>query len=373
MSLTASKTGMKFEDSVYNELKKYFTDGFTLRCEKEVREEYGADTTAIDIELFNNIKIKDKDKIPSKHVFIQLKWKDSTSSVSEMNSYIKCCDNIIKFKKLNVNNVYHIYGTKNPVSTPSLEALKKLKHSENIYISDMDICINTILNKVLAIYEKPQVKYVKEIEDIYDDKFNYEELKKATLIELVIKRHNYKKSHLSKHKHTDLVQILVSKNAGVKSIEESKEDVSKIDLVEENPSVIDEKNTTLEYEDPTKRNSNEKKSKLLKIGSELYNFLNKLKNVLDQKGFKHEGYAIGLHTEVLNDASESIETFLSRVSSLEGRKYNVKDKNNYDVVGRAVVFLLGDLDGYDKDAKITIAFLPSKDPKEALKVIYENI
>ena len=63
MSLTASKTGMKFEDSVYNELKKYFTDGFTLRCEKEVREEYGADTTAIDIELFNNIKIKDKDNV----------------------------------------------------------------------------------------------------------------------------------------------------------------------------------------------------------------------------------------------------------------------------------------------------------------------
>jgi hypothetical protein len=143
--------------------------------------------------------------------------------------------------------------------------------------------------------------------------------------------------------------------------------------VEECIVKLDEKFMTLEYEEPEIRNENEMKSKLLKIGSELYIHLTKLRNLLDRKGFKHTGYNMGLHTEVLNNRDESLETYLYRVAALEGRRYNIKDKNNYDVVGRAVVFLLGELEGYEKDAKVTISFLEDDNREEALKIIYDAI
>ena len=139
---------------------------------------------------------------------------------------------------------------------------------------------------------------------------------------------------------------------------------------------LDEKIMTLEYEEPEIRNENEIKSKLLKIGSELHIHLTKIINLLDKKGFKHtgQGHNMGLHTEVLNDSTESLETYLHRVAALEGRRYNIKDKNNYDIVGRAIVFLLGELEGYEKDAKVTILFLPDGNRREeALKIIHDNI
>ena len=43
------------------------------------------------------------------------------------------------------------------------------------------------------------------------------------------------------------------------------------------------------------------------------------------------------------------------------------------MVGRAVVFLLGELEGYEKDAKVTISFLEDDNRKEALKIIYDAI
>jgi hypothetical protein len=353
---TASREGFLFENTIYDEIKKYFIEGYILRNEKEIKDEYGSAISGIDIELYNIVKTKDKDTIPSKYIFIQLKWKDSPSPISDINHFIQCCSNIIKSKNLDENNILCIYGTKVPVSGPSLEALKRLKNSENIYISDMNICINMILNKILKYYSKKTIKYEPEFIDEYDDSTNYEDLKKNILIKLVVKRYNYKKSQATKYKHADLVQILVTKNIINDPIE-----------IYETEKII-----KVEYDEPLKRNVGENKSKLLKKGSELYNHINKLRIILGEKGFKHVGYAIDLHTEVLNN-NESLQIFLSRVASLEGKEYDIKNKNNYDIVGRAVAFMLGDLDGYDKDAKITIAFLPDKDLKQALKVIYDNI
>jgi hypothetical protein len=413
-AVTASQEGFMFETMLYDELTKHFNSEFTIRREKDIKKEYGSDITAIDFEIFNNVKTKDKDIIPSKYVFIQLKWKNKASPISDINHYIKCCEDIEKKKKLNVKNVYHLYGTKVPVSGPSLQALNKLKLSENIYVSEMKICVFTIVNKILEFYGKNQIKPKIEVEDIYDDNTDYKELKKAILIELVIKRYNIKRSNLLKLKHADLVDILVSKNGGtnetsVDVIEEINDKVnpnpnslenkgsgnknsSEIEMksklchtisqcfnikssenVEECIVKLDEKFMTLEYEEPEIRNENEMKSKLLKIGSELYIHLTKLRNLLDRKGFKHTGYNMGLHTEVLNNRDESLETYLYRVAALEGRRYNIKDKNNYDVVGRAVVFLLGELEGYEKDAKVTISFLEDDNREEALKIIYDAI
>jgi hypothetical protein len=39
-----------------------------------------------------------------------------------------------------------------------LITLNKLKLSENIYVSEMKICIFTIVNKILAFYGKKQIK-----------------------------------------------------------------------------------------------------------------------------------------------------------------------------------------------------------------------
>jgi len=419
---TASQEGFMFESMLYDELIKHFNSEFTIRREKDIKKEYGSDITAIDFEIFNNVKTKDKDIIPSKHVFIQLKWKNKASPISDINHYIKCCEDIEKKKKLSIKNVYHLYGTKVPVSGPSLQALNKLKLSENIYVSEMKICVFTIVNKILEFYGKTQIKPKIEVEDIYDDNTDYKELKKAILIELVIKRYNIKRSNLLKLKHADLVDILVSKNGGNPKSEitngtnETSVDISeeinndKVNLntleykgagnkngseiemksklchtisqcfhikspenVEECVVKLDEKFMTLEYEEPEIRNENEMKSKLLKIGSELYIHLTKLRNLLDRKGFKHTGYNMGLHTEVLNNRDETLETYLYRVAALEGRRYNIKDKNNYDVVGRAVVFLLGELEGYEKDAKVTISFLEDDNREEALKLIYDAI
>jgi hypothetical protein len=154
----ASQDGFVFENLLYNELIKHFTDGFSIRREKDVKNEYGSDITAINFEIFNIIKTKDIGIIPSKHVFIQLKWKNKASPISDINHYIKCCEDIEKKKKLNGHNVYHLYGTKVAVSGPSLIALNKLKLSENIYVSEMKICVFTIVNKVLAFYGKKQIK-----------------------------------------------------------------------------------------------------------------------------------------------------------------------------------------------------------------------
>ncbi len=129
---------------------------------------------------------------------------------------------------------------------------------------------------------------------------------------------------------------------------------------------------TVEYNAPTKRLPNENKSKLLKSGSELYNHITKLKTILKENGFNHQD-RIDLHTEVLNDNNETEQIFLHRVSLLEKRKIDVKNKNNYKVIGRAIALMLGNLNGYKKDAHITIAFFPDKNPTDALKIVLENL
>jgi hypothetical protein len=364
----ASKEGFNFEKAVYDELLNKFTDGFIIRSEKEVIEEYGPAITAIDIELSNVVKTKDKNKIPSKSVLIQLKWRDSASSVRDVNHFAQCCNDIISTKNLDSNNVLCIYGTKVPISSNAVDALKRLTVSENICMPDFNICVNTIVNRILTFYDRKTIVLKQEFQDTYDENTNYEEIKKDILKDIVIKRYNYKSSHLSKHKKSDLIDIIVNKN----SVNNLEENMNKLDVKDENPVKV-ETILKLEYDDPTKRNDGENRSKLLKKNSEMYNHIKKLRSILESKGFKHEGYDIDLHTEVLNRNDKSVNTFLSRVALLEGRTFNINDQNNYDIVGRAVAFMVGDLEGYENDAKITIAFLPGKNLKAALQVIYDTL
>lgn len=243
----------------------------------------------------------------------------------------------------------------------------KLYMSENITFNDMETCVLAITNKCLEFFNKRKINVKNEIEinKIYDDNFNYEELKKCVLIDLVMKRYGYKKTNASKLRHNELVQILTNNKQKIETFEEM--------IINESDKTIPINIYLLvEYDEPTKRNVGEFKSKLLKPGSELFNFLTKLKTNLRSKGFHHQD-RMGLHTEVLNSSDESLEVFLDRVKVLEGKKIDIKDHNNYDIVGRAICIMLGDLEGYNKDAKITIAYLPDVNLNDVLKVIYEYI
>jgi len=370
-SAIASREGFVFENAVYDELKTHFTDGFTLRNEREVKDEYGSSVSGIDIELFNIVRTRDRNNIQEKYVFIQLKWRDSTSSVRDVNHFIQCCNVIINAKKLSIENVLYIYGTKVPVSSNGLEALNRLQNSENICFPDSNICVKSIVNKILTFYDKRPIVLKQEFTDIYDENTNYEELRKDILKNIIVKRYNYTLSQLSRHKKSELIEIIVNKNTVIK-IEENIIDRNQNNIQNENPTNT-EQMLKLEYEDPTKRNDGENRSKLLKKNSEMYNYIKKLRGILESKGFKHEGHNMDLHTEVLNRNDKSVNTFISRVAMLEGRIFDINDKNNYDIVGRAIAFMVGDLEGYDNDAKITIAFLPGKDLKVALQVIYDNL
>jgi hypothetical protein len=374
--LTPREEGNLFEQKLYESIKCNFI-GFTIRNEREVKEQYGVDVTAIDIQILKNLK--EKDKTQQKCVLIQAKWKDKSESVSAINHFIQCCNKIATITKINKNDIDCIYSTKVEISQPSKVALKTLKNSENITCNDMDTCVNMVVKKVAEIYGVKIKKSKTKNNIISSENQNFEDMKKADLISIVMDLYGYTKTKATRMRHAELVQICTNKNISIESTNDIELDDTNInnelDNTNNEPIIDIEKIRNImkvEYDDPLQRNVGECKSKLLKPGSELYNYITKLKNTLRQNGFLHLD-RMGLHSEVLNDNNESLETFLSRVQMLENREIDVKNADNYDVVGRAVALMLGDLDGYNKDVKITIAYFDDNRANDALKCILDNI
>ena len=66
--------------------------------------------------------------------------------------------------------------------------------------------------------------------------------------------------------------------------------------------------------------------------------------------------------------TETEEDFIKRVRMLEGREYDIKNSENYDIIGRAIVFMLGDIEGYNK-AKET---LYTKEELEEAMILMAN-
>ena len=129
----------------------------------------------------------------------------------------------------------------------------------------------------------------------------------------------------------------------------------------------------LEYNNHHMRNSNEVKSKLLKPESELYIHLTKLKKMLCTNGFEHSD-RMDLHTEILNSNTETLDIFLQRIEKLEGTKIDILDHSRYQIVGRSVGFVIGNVDGYKNTVKITIGFFPDNIIcSQAHKFIIDNI
>ena len=207
----------------------------------------------------------------------------------------------------------------------------------------MERCVYEVAKRISDIFDKKIPKFVnkQEVTQLLQSD-NYEDMKKANLITLVVNLYGYKISHAKKLKHAELVKILVNKNIN----SEIKDDNIKIN---DKHKII-----KVEYNEPNIRCNGENKSKLLKTNSELYNHLMKLK-------------------EILNDNTETIDDFIKRVNILEGREIDIKNPENYDIIGRAIVLLLGDLEGYNKDAKITIAFIDNDKIQDAMKCLLANI
>jgi hypothetical protein len=368
-----SKLGIKFENYIFENLQNNFPK-LIIRKEKEIISDYGKDITAIDIEIFREIKTKDLGKIKNIHVFIQCKWKDKTETIKNINHFIQCCNEITKMKKINEEDINCFYVSKVPISTSGQEAIKKLKNGENIYDNNMESCLNFLLKKISEIFNIkiskklnliaiPNIAEIKTTEIIKSpDLINYEELKKNDLILLAVKDFKITKTVARSLKHNELVRML-----------KNKEPITPINISNKTKEKINSKILHVEFDEPNLRCPGELKSKLLKPGSELYGFITKLKNYLRSCGFPHQD-RMGLHSEVLNDDSESLDVFLNRVKFLEGKKIDVMNFENYDVIGRAVALLLGNLEGYNKDSKITIAFLNDVEIAEkALHVIKNYI
>lgn len=363
----AKEQGLLYEQMLYESIIKHFPD-FIVRKEKEVKSEYGTDISAIDIEIFKNLKTKNTKKERNIHIFIQAKWKDTPEPIKNMNHFIQCCNEIIKMKQISTSDAYCIYATKIEVSKPSKEALNKIENGENMHCDDMERNVYNITKRIADIFDKKIPNFISQtkLKELVESN-NFSEMKKANLIALVIDLYKYTKTEANKLKHKELVEILENKN--IKSLQNINTVEEKIDTVEILENV---KNMIVEYDEPNQRCIGEVKSKLLKPGSEIYNYLTKLKTILRHNGFAHTD-RMGLHTEVLNNNDESVDIFLERVKQLEGKIINVKDPGNYDIVGKTVSLMLGDLDGYNKDAKITIAYFDNNKENDALECILKNI
>ena len=358
----AKDNGFLFEQMLFDSINQYFSD-FVVRREKEIKDEYGNDITAIDIEIYKNLKLKDLKKDRNIHIFIQAKWKDTSEPIKSINHFIKCCDEIKTMKKLDKNDIHCIYATKVDISTPSKEALNKLNNGENIVCDDMERCVYNVTKRIADIYNKKIPKFVNKIEFTQLlESDNYEDMKKAELISLVVNLYEYKKTNASKLKRDELIKILVNKN----NLELKLEDKSEDNRKKQNNYI------KTEYNEPDKRCVGEVKSKLLKKDSKLYNHIMRLKEILKKNGFDHQD-RMDLHTEVLNDNTETYDDFIKRVNMLEGREFDVRNSENYDIIGRSIVFMLGDLEGYKKDLKITIAFIDNDKIKDAYKYVIDNL
>lgn len=241
----------------------------------------------------------------------------------------KCCDS-------------HVYFTNDNISK---DAEDIITHSEYYWIKAKCSKCNTKTTQL--IYNNPFFNFVNKTDKlIFDDtqettKTNESENKDFAEYERA-------KKYITEMDDIDKLKTEVRELKKQLAVKEA--------LLRHGKFTIVEKLMKLEFDDPSNRCFGEKKSKLLLVGSDLFNYLSKLKNTLRHNGFVHQD-RMGLHVEILNDDTEGVDEFIKRVKSLEGKIINVSDPNNYSIEGQAIVLMLGKLEGYHKNAKINIMFV----------------
>jgi hypothetical protein len=206
----------------------------------------------------------------------------------------------------------HIYFTDDNIS----QIADDIKvHSEYYWLKVK--CEKYDIKTIQFIYNNPFFNFVKKT-----DKLIFDEKIEASIKESI----KDMLTPISKEKNQSFLKDDILKDDDAEKlkteIKELKKQLSiKNALLKHGKFTIMENIMKLEFDDPSNRCMGEKKSKLLLAGSQLYNYLNKLKNILRHNGFTHQD-RMNLHVEVLND------DFLKRVNSLEGKMINVFDPIN---------------------------------------------
>jgi len=104
----------------------------------------------------------------------------------------------------------------------------------------------------------------------------------------------------------------------------------------------------IEFDQPSKRNKDETRSKYLHQESFLYFF------VIDaQEKLKHSGLRFGSgmapHVEILNQTEAKLpdekKLYLERVATLQGSQIDVSKRENYKVIGKAFCLMLPSIEG----------------------------
>ncbi len=128
----------------------------------------------------------------------------------------------------------------------------------------------------------------------------------------------------------------------------------------------------IEFNKPSKRSFGESCVKFLDQSSDLYKFLIDLRTNLLNAGYKMTDI-VGLHVKIVELETETLDTFLSRVSKIQGSMINVTDLTNYYVLNNSVVIRVGFLEGYGKETCIIIATVESHKKHDAFMYISNYI
>jgi pantothenate kinase len=134
------RIGNKFEEDIGLILKK--TKAFIMN-EIDIRREFGNNNSAIDHLLYYNDNI----------YFFQDKWRISKPTISDINHFIQCVNNIAEKTG---KKCYAIYLSKMPLTKGGLDAFYEQNNKGNIFFSSISSEDQTILIKDLSyfLYEK---------------------------------------------------------------------------------------------------------------------------------------------------------------------------------------------------------------------------
>jgi len=106
----------------------------------------------------------------------------------------------------------------------------------------------------------------------------------------------------------------------------------------------------IEFDQPSRRNKDETRSKYLHQESMLHFFIIDAQEKLKHSGLRFQN-SMAPHIEILSQEEkkrpDEKELFLYRVNKLQGQSINVMDKQNYKVIGRAFCMILPQVEDPD--------------------------
>lgn len=125
---------------------------------------------------------------------------------------------------------------------------------------------------------------------------------------------------------------------------------------------------------PNIKSPKERNSKLLDPNSELYKYIQSIKNILRTSGLEHKD-RMDLHVELMKSTEKMVnrnEIFNERVKQLEGKELSLSPRI-LSTIGSALVLNVGNVKGYIGKPHITIGFFPNKPNLELANSLVRNL